>query len=1014
MRLASYATKRLQAALGLFGTLVALVAVTTGVIAGCVGWTTTAASQAATQAVSGDEYAVKVRTRLADDLAAQEQLAKHIIDETFAPAHVTVDTDTDAQFVWFTIRADVDRLSPADLPAYQQGAEQLRAALRNSDVVHRGVTVEGDLATAAQLAAEHIAISQALGLVPLSVLAVVTLLAVAQVARLQANGRERTSILLAARGTSRRQLFALDATESTMTVTLGGLLGTSLALGVTVALGGARHWGAVLLTGGIVTGMTWLMVLTMCGLQVRRVLQPGYDGDRSGRTTAAVTGVSVGVVLVLASLALWQLARSGSPLMVDEHGYRLNVVAGAAPAMLLAGVGVVALGLLGPLGVLCTALARRGRGAVAFLTAAQVSRRIRVLAVPVILTVLASGASTTAALYSGTSAELRTQMAAVSAGAPLRVDAPGDVEFPTSPAMQRAAVWMTDEARIGDVTATAVGAEPQSLAEVVAAPRQLTVIPQELLTPDDATQAGSLMLPEGTAELVLQADGRLTMGKDLRDYLEIQRQWIALLIDQDASHLSDEQQREDMLRAIQTQAAGTTIDANITVTVTLRDVATNTVSTATFPALKLQGPRLKFNEKTLTGFTTAKEYPASDTLRVSLDEKKRWAIDAVSFGYTGEITEVSPMLSLELGLNLQLTDGTELFTNHTAHWASAKATSPKLGAAAYKRQQQAGNLWRFTNDEYGSATLFYDGPSLRPMLDTSGSTWRFTGTASDSDPFWGSLISRAMSPAQPQADPGSATPTTPGSVRVAMTPELAQAASLSIGDTFELQFLNRPHSATFVALVDVVPGTTNAQAMLIDTAALPGALAAAGQTMPPPTQLWISADDVDAAANALDKAYGQDHLLRATNTADDPTRAARQIFQVACVGAVLLAATGIAVASIAITRQRRAEVAVLRALGAPTAMQVGGRMAELLLVIVASIVFGTAGGALVGWFVVPPLAQATTAPGQVALQLGLTAHWGPWAATMGLLLLLSVFIAGWIGLRVHREALDDTYREEVR
>lgn len=88
------------------------------------------------------------------------------------------------------------------------------------------------------------------------------------------------------------------------------------------------------------------------------------------------------IVGFTAAIAAWQLSRSGSPLVFDGELYDVNLVAGAAPALLLAAAGVLAVGLLGPASALGAALAHLGTGLTAYLSATQVSRQIRVYAVP--------------------------------------------------------------------------------------------------------------------------------------------------------------------------------------------------------------------------------------------------------------------------------------------------------------------------------------------------------------------------------------------------------------------------------------------------------------------------------------------------------------------------------------------------------------------------------------------------------------------------------------------------------
>src|SRR5699024_11088324 len=133
--------------------------------------------------------------------------------------------------------------------------------------------------------------------------------------------------------------------------------------------------------------------------------------DLSGRARAATALATVVLVLGAAALSWWQLRRAGSPLVTRADGtLATDIVAGAAPALLLAAAAVVALALLGPLTRALELATRPSRAATGHLATAQVSRHLSVYAVPVVLTVLAVGATTLAALYAGTSAQLREDL----------------------------------------------------------------------------------------------------------------------------------------------------------------------------------------------------------------------------------------------------------------------------------------------------------------------------------------------------------------------------------------------------------------------------------------------------------------------------------------------------------------------------------------------------------------------------------------------------------------------------
>lgn len=1007
-----FALARVRAAGGLFLTLLALVAATTGVIAGTVGYTAASATSSARAAVTGDEeLTLRVTTRVAEDPGGQERLAREVIAATFAPAPVRVESRSGDGQVTFVITPDVDLLQPEDLPHYADGAGKLRLELRGTQVAVGGLTAEGDLAGAAAVAARNLMVSQALGAIPLSVLALVTVLAVVQVARLLGNSRAAQLSFLVARGASAGQVFALGAVESMLAVVVGSLLGTGAAVGALQTVDeGAAQWPVVVATGALCFVGTLVIVLGLLLAQVRAAVTPGYDVDRSGRTSRAVTGATLGLVLVAAAIALWQLTRAGSPLSIDDEGrYSVNLVAGAAPALLLAAAGVAALGLLGPLGVLATAITHRARGATAFLTAAQAARRITIYAAPVLLTVLAAGSATTAALYAGTSAGLRDDMAALADGAPLRATLSGSVpEIDVEGIDHATPVWLVDAATVGDTPVPATGVLLDEIRDVIQVPEGMRLLPDVGQTD---VVGNSIAVPEGTEALTLQVDASLDLDPWGPAYFEALVEEVRHQMEVHEPDLDDDEIREATRRILTDSADRTADPATLDVQFLLRDLDSGD-SRRVNAATTVPGPRLAFDETTLDGFTSTAGTVAAEHV-IELDPSRRFAIDVVQLRLDSRVSHWPRTLTAQLRLDA---GGPELLGSADASWASAHATTPDLAADLLaEREGLTPEVWWEEPEENFRITR-HNHPQIRPILDTSGDGWRVVAEET-SEEFWGSIISPSLRPAGPSpGDPAGADTSTAFPTRVALTPAAADAATLEVGDTFELQFMNRRIPAELVGIVDAVPGRTEPRAALVDMASAGAAFYTLGESPRPPSELWASTtDDPAEVAPALSEALGGTEVrVGGQESTTDPTSAARLTFWVACAGAILLAVTGIAAATSAMTTDRRAEVAVLRALGMTPRGQALSRVGELAGVVGASVAFGLAAGWLVSLLVVPALARATVAPDQVELSPPLSLDTAPWALLLsaGAVGVLLVLVS--LARRVRAEALDDEYREEVR
>src|SRR5690606_5601588 len=105
--------------------------------------------------------------------------------------------------------------------------------------------------------------------------------------------------------------------------------------------------------------------------------------------------------------------------------------------------------------------------------------------------------------------------------------------------------------------------------------------------------------------------------------------------------------------------------------------------------------------------------------------------------------------------------------------------------------------------------------------------------------------------------------------------------------------------------------------------------------LPFPDELWVmppGGADPEAAAPVVERlaaAEGVGEVAGPGRVAvTDATSAARLVFWVASAGAVLLAVTGIGAVAATLLGHRRAEVAVLRALGMPPRAQARSRALE--------------------------------------------------------------------------------------
>lgn len=1003
-----------------------------------------------------------------DDLARTGQVEQDhgplVVDEAVA-------RETGAPFVRWPVRPDASEISPDDLAVLATGAADLRDAIRDADGVGvRGVSVEGDLAPTAATASTNLATARALGVVPLSVLVLVTGLAVVQLARLLTTTREGQVQLLVARGAARRQVLLTGFLETSVVAVVGTALGAAAAWGVMQLVPGGDLVGGTLLTTSLTTLLGVLLVLgAVAALQAGRLSGGQAVADRSGRARAATALATLVLVLAAAGVSWWQLDRAGSPLVRREDGtLTTDLVAGAAPALLLAAAAVIAAALLGPLSRAVELATRPSRSAGGHLASAQVSRHLTVYAVPVVLTVLAVGATTMAALYAGSSAQLRDDLADVTEGAPLRADMvrppatvepgvvpPTPVDLATLPEVDRATlVWLDENARVGDLVVPLTAADSTGLDAVanrLAGDRSLIPAGLDQLRSEDGGElllTSGIEVPEGIETLTVE----LAVDRELDPWGIAQLQSLEENNEQfweqmaaDVQDLPQEEQIDPRQRTIdELNAVAATLSepAEFEVRLLVRDTATGVANLVQGAPVTVPGLEMSYDEDDLTDITVG-DASASDTVEFTLLPGRQVTIEAIEVARAGAQQPAFWMVMVDRNIEQQIRlsiegGGQDLLADTATTWGSRDAMTPDQAADDLAERAAAleeGPFFRqvievHSESNWSSYTESNYVP-VEPILDTDGATWTLTMGPPSGDPMAGTTLTIApgaeyvppavfggFGPGGAPSDTEDGEDETAGGPRVpvALTPAAADAAGLTVGSPFELTMSGQRRPAVLSDLVPAVPGRTQPQAALVDSTALGTLLATTQASLPWPTQAW--ATPAVPAEDAVTALRDQPELRAVTGpggvTVTDATSAARLVFWVASAGAVLLALTGIAAVAATLVSARRPEVAVLRALGMPPGAQARSRAAELAGVVLAAVLLGLAAGWLVSTLVVPELASSTTQPGRVQLPAVLRLEAGPWAALIAagavVLGLLSLVLAR----RVRSQALDHEYREEVR
>lgn len=870
----------------------------------------------------------------------------------------TITATDPAPFARWTVYPAATTLAVADLRALTDGLAQLDHALGSDDALAvRGLTIEGTLAQTVADLQRATSTAAAVGLVPVALLAIISLIALVQVVRLLGQARAREVEILVARGASPRQVTRWGGLElAAVTVPAAGV-GTALAAVAVGRLdGGAAQREVVVATGVAVAVVALVAGTLVTGLQARSVARR-MAADRSGRLQGAAATGTVLLTAAAAVLSAWQLLRHGTPLVVAHDGTtQADALAVVSLGAVLAALAVLALALLGPAARLLAGLRARSRGLVGVLAARQVSRRVRAYAVPLVLIVLAAASGTVAASFAGATFTQRDHVAALSTGTDVRVSMPAGA---TSRLASPQAVSTTPYTELDGVTAAGsvlrgaatFGELPVALT-ALDAPRvaELMRVPEQI----DLTAAGGLRTWDAPGVVVPAGTEELELTVRAR------AGFLQTVLDEHAQHA--EYQLDELLDAGYSE-----------------DEAREMVEAM---------------DSRLT-----RELDLRTTV---------WLVDADG---------APSMLDggvLTARLDTQVADVGPRMSDHTV-------TAPLPGPGEYRVVAVDVDYDRPELDSFLSyeiVGLEADGASLplgeRPWTQVRGPesaemyAHRTIGTIGRVVADWqaGPVSVRLMAEGPPTDVPAL------------VSEPLAAAADLAAGWAATVNHRGVSVAVVGEGVVPAVPGGLEEHAVLVDLQTLTGHVLGAQDSVLLPGQVWLVTEDgadLAAVAAAVGELAGpQGEVEVAGRELTDSAASVRETFWIAAAGATLLALTGVAAVALALARERRSEVMVLRALGLPPGGQARSRAAELLGVGVVGSVLGVLAGLAAAALLVPTLARAaathTTPLALGSGRLDLLPALGLLAVLGAGLAVVAAVVAG----RVRSQALDAEYREEVR
>lgn len=252
-----------------------------------------------------------------------------------------------------------------------------------------------------------------------------------------------------------------------------------------------------------------------------------------------------------------------------------------------------------------------------------------------------------------------------------------------------------------------------------------------------------------------------------------------------------------------------------------------------------------------------------------------------------------------------------------------------------------------------------------------------------------------------------------GMVPVLTTPVWAEEV-LDTGTTVQVGSVHLP--VTSVGTVPVVPGNPNTHALVADLPTLLDALLRNGRSAPATNEVWLAtADAGSVAATAADRAGPSVEVQVASDGSPDAlSLPALVVFWAAALCALALALPGVVAVTLAHLSRRRGEVVVLRAVGVGAAQQGRSRRRETLGIGGWAILAGIGAGVGLSALVVVDLVRSTTPGVSAAVPVSVTFDLTGGAIGVGVLVAAVLLTGWWYGRRVRAQALDTTWREEIR
>ncbi|MDE0545726.1 FtsX-like permease family protein [Microbacterium sp. C7(2022)] len=442
--------------------LFAVAAVVAGVLAGAGVAAQASEASAVVRAlddVAGDRADVIVRFEPENSERADVASAvSHALSEMDAAGALSdVDSDSLDRLVY---RIDAAGISTSSALALMSGLSDLGDGIE--DALGAEVQVSGGLRTSLLALEDGIRARQAIHAVAWATLFLAAVVVMATVAVEPVRVRAGENRLLRARGARRRWLAAITAIETAVIAGAGALGGAAAGAWAAAAIAGLRvPWmtAAIAAVGVLIVAVLAAVIATVRAVDVR-----------TGRADVAAAGGAIGLLVVLASVSVWQFVAT-SRRVSEGATFTVDPIVVVAPGLVLVLAALVAVIVATPLAGAAARVSARGRTVSPTLGLRLLARRPGRHALTMSVVAIAIGSFVFAGCYGGTIAALGNAPEALRVGADVRVvSVPEDMmlsDLDLSDGVDASMPVRTFDARGAQENVPVLAAETSSLSEVM-------------------------------------------------------------------------------------------------------------------------------------------------------------------------------------------------------------------------------------------------------------------------------------------------------------------------------------------------------------------------------------------------------------------------------------------------------------------------------------------------------------------------------------------------------------------